>query len=131
MGKETLTLDTMGDIDVGALRIAVNNALKLLTQDLHDRPTLDKKRTLMLRLDLVPVVDVNTSTPVLDGVDAAWQVMTKSPAIGASGVQMKPQHNGLLSFRSEFPHDNPEDEDLEDEAKRVRRERRKENPDGQ
>jgi hypothetical protein len=122
MGKEVLTLDSVGNIDQGALRIAVNNALKLVTQDLADRPMLDKARTVILKIDMKPVVDVNSSTPGLESVDTSWQVMSKSPAIGSSGVVMKPQHDGQLYVHSDLPQD-PDDETIMDEAERRRRER--------
>jgi hypothetical protein len=41
--KQVLTLDTIGDVDQGALRIAVNKALKLVTQDLADRPSSTRR----------------------------------------------------------------------------------------
>jgi hypothetical protein len=119
MGKQTLTLDTVGDVDHGALRIAVNKALKLLTQDLADRPAHDKARTIMLRIDLKPVMDLNSQSPQLESVDVAWQVITKAPSIGSSGVVMKPQQDGLLYFHSDLP-DAPDDETIMDEAERRR-----------
>jgi hypothetical protein len=48
--------------------------------------------------------------------------MTKSPAIGSSGVVMKPQQDGQLYFHSDLPQD-PDDETIMDEAERRRRER--------
>lgn len=120
--KQVLTLDTAGDVDQGALRIAVNKALKLVTQDLADRPTLDKARTVMLRIDLKPVVDQNSNAPTLEHADVAWQVMTKTPAIGSVGVVMKPQHDGLLYFHSDLPQE-PDNETIMDEAERIKQER--------
>ncbi len=122
MPKETLTIDTIGNIDHGTLRIAVNSALKLLTQDLIERPALEKTRSLILKLDMKPIVDVNSNQIVLESVDFAWNVLTKAPAIGSSGGVMKPQQNGLLSFNSELP-ESPDDETIMDEADRRRRER--------
>lgn len=122
MPKQILTLDSIGDVDSGALRIAVNKALKLITQDLGDRPTLDKARTIILKIDLKPVVDVNSSSPQLEHADVSWQVLTKAPAIGSSGVVMKPQQDGQLYFHSDLPQD-PDDETIMDEADRRRDER--------
>lgn len=122
MPKQTLNLDTIGDVDQGALRIALNKALKLVTQDLSDRPTLEKARTVILRIDLKPLVDHNSSAPQLESADVAWQVMTKSPAIGSSGITMKPAHDGQLYFHSDLPQD-PDEETIMDEADRRRQER--------
>lgn len=120
--KQTFTLDSCGDIDQGALRIAFNNALKLLTQDLADRPMLDKSRVALLEIKLKPVVDVNSSTPHLESSDVAWQVSTKTPAVGSANVVMKPQQDGQLYFHSDLPQD-PDDETIMDEAQRRREER--------
>jgi hypothetical protein len=120
--KQVLTLDTIGDVDSGALRIAVNKALKLITQDLADRPSLDKARTIVLKVDLKPVIDLNSSSPQLEHADFSWQVLTKSPAIGSSGGVMKPQQDGQLYFHSDLPQD-PDDETIMDEAERRRRDR--------
>lgn len=122
MPKETLCLDSIGNVDAGALRVAVNNALKLLTQDLADRPSLDKPRKLLLEICLKPIVDKNSHSPTLESADVSWQVLTKAPAIGSSGTTMKPAQNGQLYFHSDIP-DSPDDETIMDEAERRRLER--------
>lgn len=122
MPKQTLTLDTIGDVDQGALRIAVNKALKLITQDLADRPTLDKARKVVLQIEFKPVVDHNSHSPQFEHADVSWQVMTKAPAIGSAGAVMKPQQDGQLYFHSDLPED-PDDETIMDEADRNRRQR--------
>lgn len=123
MPKQVLTLDTIGDVDQGALRIAVNKALKLVTQDLADRPALDKARKVLLEVNLKPVVDVNAQSPCMEHAEVSWQVMTKTPAIGSQNVVMKPQQDGQLYFHSDLPQD-PDDETIMDEAERRRSERR-------
>lgn len=120
--KQVLTLDTLGDIEGGALRIAVNQAMKLVSQDLDNRPALEKKRTVALVLEWTPEVDNNSSQPRLEKVGFAWHVQTKTPSIGSAGVVMKPQQDGQLYFHSDLPED-PDDETIMDEAERRRRER--------
>lgn len=122
MPKQTLTIDTIGDIDAGALRIAVNQALKLATQDLADRPALDKKRVVALVVELKPVMDTNSNQPHLESADVTWLVKITTPAIGSVGIVMKPQADGQLYFHSDLPQD-PDDETIQDEAERRRRER--------
>jgi hypothetical protein len=128
MPKQTLTLDSMGDIDAGALRVAVNQALKLVTNDLSDRPALNKKRTVTIELEFKPELDRNSGSPVMEGADVSWQVKQKVPAIRRDGVAMKPQQDGQLYFHSDLPQD-PDDETIMDEAERrkLERERRKAN----
>lgn len=127
MPRETLTIDTIGNVDSGALRIAVNQALKLATQDLTDRPALDKKRVVALIVELKPVMDLHSSQPSLDSADVTWQVKTVTPAIGSAGLVMKPQADGQLYFHSDLPQD-PDDDTIMDEAERRRRERGGERP---
>jgi hypothetical protein len=122
MPKLVLNLDNVGEIDAGALRIAVNNALKLVNQDMADRPALEKKRVVALVIEMKPVMDTNSSQPHLESVDLSWFVKTTSPAIGSDGVSMKPQQDGQLYFHSDLP-DSPDDETIMDEAERRRQQR--------
>ena len=117
MPKETLSMDTVGNIDQGALRIAFNNALKLITQDLADRPALNKARSIMLKIDLKPVIDKNSSHAVLEETETTWNIVTKAPSIGSEGVIMKPDSKGQLYFHSDLP-DSPDDETIMDEVER-------------
>jgi len=123
MPKLVLNLDTVGEIDAGALRIAVNNALKLINQDMADRPALDKKRVVALIIETKPVMDTNSNQPHLESVDLSWFVKVTTPATGSDGVTMKPQQDGQLYFHSDLP-DSPDDETIQDEAVRRREERR-------
>ncbi|HEV7301630.1 MAG TPA: hypothetical protein VGN72_19855 [Tepidisphaeraceae bacterium] len=123
MPKETLTIDTMGNIDEGSLRIAANNAFKLLAQDLADRPVLNKARKIVITLEMKPVVNTNSHSPQLDSVEYAWHIAQKVPAIGSSGGVMQPQQDGTLAFHSDLP-DSPNDETIMDEAERRRAELR-------
>src|ERR1700712_1257297 len=105
MPKQTLTLDHMGDVDQGALRIAVNQALKQAVQDLADRPALDKKRVVQLHIELKPVMDTNSNQPHMESADVTWFVKSSTPATGSSGIVMKPNAEGQLYFHSELPQD--------------------------
>jgi len=123
MPRQTLTLDTIGDVEHGTLRIAVNKALKLITQDLHDRPLLEKARKVQLTIEMKPEVDANSQSRELEDVKTAWQVKVTTPSIGSSDVQMKPGQDGQLYFHSELPME-PDESDLNDELERKRRENR-------
>jgi len=120
MPRQTLTLDTIGDVEHGTLRIAMNKALKLVTQDLHDRPLLEKARQVILKIELKPTVNDQSQSRELEDVQVAWQIMSKTPAIGSSDVTMKPDSNGQLYFHSELPTE-PDEQDLNDELERKRR----------
>ena len=60
MPKQILSLDTIGDVDNGGLRIEFNNAIRLLVQDMADRPGLERPRTLVLEIELQGAPDDET-----------------------------------------------------------------------
>lgn len=124
MKKQLLKLDAIGDIDHGSLRVAVNQALKLVTQDLADRPALLQKRKVTLQLEFKPIIDKNSGTPALDGAEFAWQIKTNVPAIGSSATKMSVQNTGELAFHSDLP-DAPDDNTLMEESERRAEELRR------
>lgn len=122
MPKQILKLDTIGDIDGGSLRVAVNQALKTITQDLEDRPALDTKRKFTLVMEFEPVVDTNGNQISLESAKVAWKTQVMVPPIGKAGTVMSPQSDGQLAFHSDLP-DAPEDETLMDDVERRRQQR--------
>lgn len=132
MTKQPLKLDAIGDIDHGSLRVAMNQALKLVTQDLSDRPALNQKRKVTLKLEFKPLIDKNSGSPSIDGAEFGWQIKTDVPAIGSSATKMSVLNTGELAFHSDLP-DTPNDKTLMEEAELRneelrRRERVGENP---
>lgn len=123
MPKEELSLDSVGNVDGGSLRIAVNQALKMVTQDLEDRPALKSKRKVVLTLEFEPEIDKNSNSIHLENASFGWHIKTTVPAIGKDGCVMVPQSNGLLAFHSDLP-ESPDDETIMDEAERRRREQK-------
>jgi hypothetical protein len=123
MPKQKLHLDSIGDVDGGSLRVAVNQALKTLTQDLEDRPALKKKRKMVLTMWFEPVVDTNGNQIQLESVLSSWDVDVDCPKTGKAGTVMTPQSDGQLAFHSDLP-DSPEDETIMDEAQRARRQQK-------
>jgi hypothetical protein len=123
MEKQTLKLETIGDIDNGGLRIAFNEALATITQDLANRLMLAKSRSLVLKIDFMPNVDFNSSVPQFEHADVVWQIETKVPPTVSKNNIMKPDAQGQLYFKSDLPTE-PDNETLDDEAQRVRAERR-------
>lgn len=120
--RQVLKFDTMGDIDAGSLRIAVNDALKLLTQDLHDRPNLEKARVMTLKVALEPVVDPQSKDSFLTEVSINWIVDPKVPSKGSAMTVLAAQRDGTLAFMSDLP-DAGQDQTLLDEAERKQVER--------
>ena len=54
--KQLKTLGDLVDYDRGRVRLAVERAIEDITRDLADRPTVDKARSLEIKLEFKPVV---------------------------------------------------------------------------
>jgi hypothetical protein len=128
MPKQELKMRNLGDVDGGSLGVAMDQAIKLVTQDLEDRPALDSKRKVTLTIELTPVVDVNSSGAHLESVISGWHVKPSIPPVGKASTVMTPQSTGRLAFHSDLP-DAPEDETIMDEAERRRQLERDRNSD--
>ena len=119
MPKHTLSFETVGNLDEGSLRIEFNRMLTSIFNDLNNRPRLEKKRSLTLKVELKPRVDDQSDGQGLDDAETSWSIDISLPPVSSSGTIMKPQQNGQLYFHSELP-DSPDDETIEDEIRRNR-----------
>lgn len=101
MERAVLGLDTIGDVDGGAVRVAFDRELQKVMHDLHDRPDLKKPRRLVLQLDLLPVNDRGQ----LMRTDVAFAVKATIPPKASASYPMQPTQEGL-EFQPDIP-DNP------------------------
>jgi hypothetical protein len=76
--KKQLTIETMGQLDDGAVGVVVNQLITDILKDCEERPGLDKKRKLTLELTVTPVLD--KVRPVLKGVDIDTSVKATIPS---------------------------------------------------
>ncbi|MHA7813234.1 MAG: hypothetical protein ACX94C_07585 [Phycisphaerales bacterium] len=54
MSKPNFTLETISQIDEGVIAHEFNQKLEAIRQDLHDRPNLDKDRTIVMEVKFRP-----------------------------------------------------------------------------
>lgn len=106
MEREVLSLNTIGEVDNGAIRVAFDRELAKLMHDLADRPDLQKPRTLVLQLTLKPVNDRGQ----LVRTDVAFAVKATIPPKASVSYPMAATDQGL-EFHSEIP-DNPSQKPL-------------------
>lgn len=106
MAQQILTFETLGDVDDGSIRVAVDQALRSLFHDLNDRPGLKKSRKLTLNIDFTPRT---SDQGHLDDVAVGFQIKTSSPA-KQTAVLMAVKGSGL-AFQASVP-DNPNQEPL-------------------
>lgn len=75
--KTLFTLDTLGDLDDGATRLIVDQALADALADCDARPALDKARRLTITIEMLPVLN---QTGGMKGVTAEAKVKLAIPA---------------------------------------------------
>ena len=98
-----LNFNSMGDLDNGGCRIAVNDVLKLIRQDLLDRPTLLTKRKMVLTLTMEPDTNPKQPSTDLEGVVIGWQVDPKIPTKGSMSTRATVQNDGEFAFSADMP----------------------------
>ncbi len=101
MDREVLSLETIGDVDNGAIRVAFNRELARVLHDIRDRPDLKKARKLVLQLDLIPVI----SHGQLVRTDVGFSVKPTIPPKSSVSYPMQPTNQGL-EFQPDIA-DNP------------------------
>ncbi len=107
MEREVLSLDTIGDVDNGAIRVAFDRELARVMHDIRDRPELKKARKLVLQLDLIPII----RDGYLVRTDVGFSVKPTIPPKSSVSYPMQPTNDGL-EFQPEIP-DNPNQRPLE------------------
>lgn len=121
--QQKLSLETVGDLDGGSLRVEFNKTLGLIVRDLDQRPALAKPRRLTLEIIISPEFRPNLSgQPELTSAGIAWQIKAAIPAHGAAATTAKAKADGTLAFQSDLP-EAPDGLSIMDEAERRRRER--------
>lgn len=101
MDRELLSLNTIGEVDNGAIRVAFDRELARVMHDIRDRPDLKKARKLVLQLDLIPVI----SHGQLVRTDVGFSVRPTIPPKSSVSYPMQPTNAGL-EFHPDIA-DNP------------------------
>lgn len=102
MSVKPLTLAAVADLDGGRVREAYELALRRLQRDCQDRPGLQEKRTLTLKLTLVPVAD---DAGGLDSCQVQFRVDEQLPTRRSKVYNAQAAPNGTLLFNEMSPED--------------------------
>ena len=76
MGRKTLDLSTLAEIDNGTVGVAVAQALERCVEDITDRPLVGKAREVLIAVKLEPVLH---DSGVLDGTKMTAVITEKLP----------------------------------------------------
>jgi len=101
MGLEVFTYDSIGKMDDGRIRTALEMALQRCIDDCRDRPGLKTARKLTLQLSLVPVMDDQNG---LDSVDMGFVIHETAPKRKTKTFNMRAASEKLL-FNEVSPDD--------------------------
>jgi CRISPR/Cas system endoribonuclease Cas6 (RAMP superfamily) len=99
-----LGLDTLRELDRGINVHAVDVALMQAVNDVLDRPTEAKPRTVTIQIEVVPQV---TQDMRLVGVTTQFQVITKTPNRRSEPYVMKITRDGLFFNPDNLRDDAP------------------------
>lgn len=95
-------LDTLKDLEAGKAHQAFNLHMTRAAQDCFDRPGDDKARTVIMQVDIKPVLDDDGSC---SEVKAQIQVRSKVPTHRTRVYSFGLHSHGHLSFNEDDPMD--------------------------
>ncbi len=93
----------LGEIDDGRIAVAIDRGIERIMADLHDRPTVDKSRTITLTIAFVPRADDRGR---LDDVDVYCDIKERAPARETKTYRMSTRGGEL--FYNELSPENPD-----------------------
>ncbi len=100
-----LTLETLKQIGYGVAAASFNKGLQRLFDDLFDRPTDERKRSVTLELQAVPVPfhDTKLKTVVCTGATVIVLVKAKVPNWETQKIDLSVTNSGQLVFNENSP----------------------------
>lgn len=101
--KRTLSANSLQELDNGKVAIALNNAIRLATLDIIDRPNDKTARKVHLTVELRPVLDKDTA--VLDVIDSEFIVKKVFPVQRSAPYPMYATTDGQMIFDVGSPLD--------------------------
>lgn len=111
-----LSIETLGDIDEGRIKAAVDLHLKKLTSDCIDRPGCKTARKLKLELYVTPQIDLDTGQ--CDDVNIEFDIGSKVPNHRSRPVNCKVRKTAkgpLLQF-NDLSEENVNQRTLDEQA---------------
>jgi hypothetical protein len=116
MAIMTLSTDTIKEFDEGRIAIALRQALENAGRDCVDRPMEKRARSVVLRIDVVPIPEnVQDGVVIAQEADVQMKVDTKIPTKRTVSRRMKLSRNGQFVFSSLTP-ENPDQTHIDELA---------------
>lgn len=103
MSLKQLTIDTIGNIDDGRVRLAIDRDLEAICKDVSNRPFDASRRSLTIKIDIIPTPN---SDGVLETVEVDVTTTAKVPKRRAQPAKMLIKPNGKLLF-NDHSQDDP------------------------
>lgn len=102
--RKQLNSRTIADLDRGVIGMAIDHALKQMTQDVIDRPGDKAKRTVNIKVIATPVLD--EASAVLDTISLKVEITQGIPKrTNAKPYQLLPMGDGTMTFSPTAPQD--------------------------
>lgn len=98
-----LTLSSLKDLDDGRVSKAFDHEIKRAVQDCIDRPGDKKARTVMIELELTPVVSTEGGILETEGCKGEFTIRSKVPSRKSKTYEFKANKQGHLSYSSNSP----------------------------
>lgn len=114
--RKALSLDSLKHLDYGKIGLAFDQEVKRVVEDINDRPSLNKPRTITLTLEISPLADDGGN---IDAAVVQWHLKHSIPPRKTSPYQMLPTRAGQLFFEPSSP-DDPNQQGINFETGEVR-----------
>lgn len=102
-GQITLNTKNLHHIHDGRVAMAIDHAIRMVSNDCAARPGEKSKRKVMIEMEAVPVLDSNTAR--LDNVELKFRVNTSLPKRVSQAYPMLHLGDGALAFQPASPND--------------------------
>lgn len=81
-----LTKASIGNLDLGDLSRSVDEALNQMANDVHERPSIDKPRTVTLMISITPKLQ-DTETGRKNYPEITYELKVSKPANAVTGLR--------------------------------------------
>jgi len=115
MGLERLNMETLKDLDHGAVMEAFQGAVRHAVLDCMDRPGMKAARKITLQLNLTPVARITDNTIDCEGCKGTCVCRVKIPDRETQAMDFGVQQSGDLIFNPDSPTNHRQTTLLDDE----------------
>ncbi len=105
-GLVKFSLEELADLDGGRAMLAFQQCVRTAVRDCTDRPGVKTKRTVLMKMEIVPVPSINGNTIDCDGCKATFKSTCSIPNFETPEVDFGVKHNGDLVFNPDSPRNH-------------------------